>query len=59
MQFVYVDQDTPAVVESVEFINERQKVEISVENRMRKMAAPSPEQSLVYMQKKTSKPGEK
>lgn len=33
MQFVYVDQDTPAVVESVEFINERQKVEISVEKQ--------------------------
>ena len=33
VQFVYVDQDTPAVVESVEFINERQKVEISVEKQ--------------------------
>ena len=33
VQFVYVNQDTPAVVESVEFINERQKVEISVEKQ--------------------------
>lgn len=30
VHFVYVDQDTPVVVESVEFINERQKVEIAV-----------------------------
>lgn len=33
MQYVYVDQNTPVVVESVEFINERQKVEISVEKQ--------------------------
>ena len=33
VQFVYVDQNTPVVVESVEFINERQKVEISVEKQ--------------------------
>lgn len=28
--FVYVDQDTPVVVESVEYVNARQKVEIAV-----------------------------
>ena len=33
VQYVYVDQNTPVVVESVEFINERQKVEISVEKQ--------------------------
>ena len=30
VQFVYVDQNTPVIVESMEFINDRQKVEVSV-----------------------------
>lgn len=30
VQFVYVDQNTPVIVESTEFINDRQKVELSV-----------------------------
>lgn len=57
VQFVYVDQDTPAVVESVEFINERQKVEISVEKQDAENGSTIAGAEFGLYAKKTSKPG--
>ena len=37
ISFVYADQDTPVISQSAEFINDRQKVEVSVVKKMLKM----------------------
>lgn len=52
ISFVYADQDTPVISQSAEFINDRQKVEVSVVKKMLKMRKGFLEQSLVFTQKR-------